>query len=133
MEHPFVQFGSALLALLTLWLHEHLVPGRAWDTEKSLIRVSTAEQHLKHLCINNIILRRNPKHRTVPLTRKEANSIPAKTMTVECRILACALLHCPDQMRHTHWPALLMICNTCYKLLLFISFTYLLSPSSLAL
>jgi len=56
--------------------------GTAREAEKSL----TSNNHYlattkKHQCIINIILILNPKHSTIPATRKKINCIPAKTRT----------------------------------------------------
>ena len=58
----------------------HLLAGRAWETEKSL---SATQQQLNHERVINSILTPNPKHSTVPATKKKINSIPAKTRTRE--------------------------------------------------
>ena len=58
----------------------HLLAGRAWETEKSL---SATQQQLNHERVINSILTLNPKHSTVPATKKKINSIPAKTRTRE--------------------------------------------------
>lgn len=39
-----------------------LLTGRAWEPEMSLIRVSTAQQQLKHARVINIILILKPRH-----------------------------------------------------------------------
>jgi len=45
------------------------------------LSVSTAQQHLNHQCVINIILIPNPKQSTISATRKKINSIPAETRT----------------------------------------------------
>ena len=44
--------------------------------------VSTSPQHLKHRCVISIILILNPKHNTIPATRRKNNSIPAEARTL---------------------------------------------------
>lgn len=80
MEYTFGQFRSVswLCSLSASWV---LLAGRAWDTEKSLIAVSTAQHQLKRPCVTNILLTLNPNHTTVPATRGKINPIPAKTRT----------------------------------------------------
>ena len=42
---------------------------------------STVQQQLRYQCVINIILILNPKHDTIPATRKKINSSPDKTRT----------------------------------------------------
>ena len=82
MEYPFGQFVSAVMAMLppsflcTSFLAEHGKLQSPW------LSVSTAQQQLKHQCIINIMLILNPKHSTIPATRKKINSVPAENKTV---------------------------------------------------
>ncbi|KAF1441678.1 V-type proton ATPase subunit S1, partial [Spheniscus demersus] len=44
-------------------------------------------QQLKHRCVINIVLTLNPKHSTVPATRKKINSIPVETRTLSNKMI----------------------------------------------
>lgn len=59
----------------------HLPAGRAWDTERSLIRVSTSKKQLKHRCVINLIFILNPRGNSISTTRKKINSTPAESRT----------------------------------------------------
>ncbi|KFV44559.1 Sodium channel protein type 5 subunit alpha, partial [Gavia stellata] len=63
-------------------LRQSLILGQYKKLKIPRLSVSTAQQQLKHQCVVNIILLLDPKHRTIPTTRKKINSIPAKTRTV---------------------------------------------------
>lgn len=49
--------------------------------KSSWLKVSTAKQQLRHQCIINVILKLNPKHSTMPATRKKITFIPAQNRT----------------------------------------------------
>lgn len=74
------QFGSAVLAMLWPQLLIQLLAGRAQGNWK-ILKISTTSQQVKHRCVINIALTRNPKH-TVPATEKKINFVPAETRTV---------------------------------------------------
>ena len=46
------------------------------------LSVSTALQQVEHQCVFSIILILNPKHTTMPTTRRKINSVPAKIKTL---------------------------------------------------
>ena len=56
--------------------------GQSKKLENPWLSVSTALQQLKHQCDINIILILNPKHSTLPATRRKINSILAEARTV---------------------------------------------------
>ena len=66
--------------------------GRAWNAKKSLASINITQQQLKHQCVINIILMLNPKHSTIPATKKKINSIPAKTSTPYC--MCSKIMYC---------------------------------------
>lgn len=73
---PYGQVGSALLAMLPQPLG-HLIPAEQGTLKCPGFRVSTTEQHPKHLWVTSMILTPNAKHCNVPATRVKINSIPA--------------------------------------------------------
>lgn len=83
MRYPFGQLGSAVLVLsLPSSLYSPSLPLLAGQQEKLKClwcTVSTAQQQQKHQCAINIVLILNPKHSTIPGTRKKVNSILSDT------------------------------------------------------
>lgn len=82
MEYPFGKFGSAVLTgLPTSFLCTSSLPEHG-KLKNPGFRVSTAQQQPKYQCVTSIILILNPKHSTVPATKKKINSpIPAGSRT----------------------------------------------------
>ena len=56
-----------------------LLAGQYEKLKSPWLRVSTAQEELKHQHVINIILIPSPKHSTISSTRKKINSIPAET------------------------------------------------------
>ena len=75
MKYPFGHFGSAVLSL---YFPSFLCASSLLSCQGS---VSSAQQQLKHQCDINITDIVNPKHSTIPTTRKNINSIPDEART----------------------------------------------------
>ena len=58
-----------------------LLAGQYEKLKSPWLRISTAQQQLKHQCVINVILILNPKRNTIPATRNKINSTPAETRT----------------------------------------------------
>ena len=114
MEYPFGQLGSAAPAVLpprflhTCLLAEHGKLKSPWP------KISATQQQLKHRNVINIILTLNPKHSTVPATKKKVNSVPAETRTISTPYSIPFTL-CPDPtlsntlpVNHHHLSCLLI-------------------------
>ena len=69
------------------------------EQKRPWLCVSAAQQQLKHPCVINIIFILNPKHSTIPVSRKKINFIPAKTRT--------AWLHIPNSLLQNRGGVLL--------------------------
>lgn len=86
VEYPFGQlFWSCSLQLLVHFqLAEHGI------LQNPFLEVNMTQQQIKHQHVtgNNLIL--NPKHRTIPATRKEINSIPGEIRTITTIIISPA-------------------------------------------
>ena len=85
------------LCSLLPWLLVH--PAEHGELKKSLTSTSTTQQQLRHQRVTNITLILNPKHSTVPATRRKINSVPAETRTVGACVFAFACSSASAPMR----------------------------------
>lgn len=73
-----------------------LLTDRAWENENFLTQVKhcLATTKTSVYCQHSSIL--NPKHRTVPVTRKKTNSTPAETRTIGSKLKRRSCFRCNE-------------------------------------
>lgn len=79
-EYPFVQLGSAVLAMSPasfLCPPSLLTVGAVWKLKSPRLGVSATQQRLNHQCVIRTVIVLNPEHSTVPATGMIIHSIPA--------------------------------------------------------